>query len=81
LLDQAFAQLRLSKKHRPTLLEIISVMTMSLMGGEHDEELKRIYFKYTGNDYDEIERVKNQMFKSSLDQKLCVKMGDDFDLD
>ncbi|MFA1030462.1 DnaJ domain protein [Pseudomonas syringae pv. helianthi] len=80
LLDEAFDQFRLSKKDRATLLEIICVMTMSLMGGEHDEELKRFYFKYTGNDYDENERLQNQLFKSSLEEKLGVKLEDDVDL-
>ncbi|KWT07335.1 J domain-containing protein [Pseudomonas amygdali] len=80
LLDVAFDQFRLSKKDRATLLEIICVMTMSLMGGEHDEELKQLYFKYTGNDYDEDERLQNQFFKSSLEEELGVELGDDVDL-
>ncbi|KTB73995.1 MULTISPECIES: J domain-containing protein [Pseudomonas] len=80
LLDVAFDQFRLSKKDRATLLEIICVMTMSLMGGEHDEELKQLYFKYTGSDYDEDERLQNQLLKSSLEEELGVELGDDVDL-
>ncbi|GFZ73262.1 DnaJ domain protein [Pseudomonas amygdali pv. eriobotryae] len=80
LLDVAFDQFRLSKKDRATLLEIICVMTMSLMGGEHDEELKQLYLKYTGSDYDEDERLQNQLFKSSLEEELGVELGDDVDL-
>ncbi|WP_046270502.1 J domain-containing protein [Pseudomonas syringae] len=81
LLDVAFDQFRLAKKDRHTVLEIICVLTMSLMGGEHDEELKRLYFKYTGNDYDEEERLQNQRFKSSLEEDLGVELDDDVDLD
>ncbi|PHN47953.1 J domain-containing protein [Pseudomonas amygdali] len=80
LLDVAFDQFRLSKKDRATLLEIICVMTMSLMGGEHDEELKQLYLKYTGSDYDEDERLQNQLFKSSQEEELGVELGDDVDL-
>ena len=80
LLDVAFDQFRLSKKDRATLLEIICVMTMSLRGGEHDEELKQLYLKYTGSDYDEDERLQNQLFKSSLEEELGVELGDDVDL-
>ncbi|MFH7439364.1 molecular chaperone DnaJ, partial [Pseudomonas syringae pv. tagetis] len=50
LLDQPFDQLRLSKKERATLLKIICVKTMSHMGGHHDEEHKRIYYKNKSKD-------------------------------
>ncbi|EGH20550.1 DnaJ domain-containing protein [Pseudomonas amygdali pv. mori str. 301020] len=80
LLDVAFDQFRLSKKDRATLLEIICVMTMSLMGGEHDEELKQLYLKYPGSDYDQDERLQKQLFKSSLEEELGVELGDDVDL-
>ncbi|WP_439852070.1 molecular chaperone DnaJ [Pseudomonas syringae] len=80
LLDQASDQFRLSKKDRATLLEIICVMTMSLMGGEHDEELKRLYLKYTGSDYDEDRRLEDEGFKASLEEELGVELGDDVDL-
>ncbi|RMS92441.1 DnaJ domain-containing protein [Pseudomonas coronafaciens pv. oryzae] len=80
LLDNAFDQVRLSKKDRATLLEIICVMTVSLLGGDHDDELKRLYFKYTGIDFDENERLENQRFKASLEAELGVELGDDVDL-
>ncbi|POD31865.1 molecular chaperone DnaJ [Pseudomonas syringae pv. syringae] len=81
LLDVAFDQFRLAKKDRATLLEIICDLTTSLIGGEHDEELKHLYFKYTGNDYDEEERLQRQRFKSSLEEDLGVELDDDVDLD
>ncbi|AHG42584.1 molecular chaperone DnaJ [Pseudomonas syringae CC1557] len=80
LLDQASDQFRLSKKDRATLLEIICGMTMSLMGREHDEELKHLYLKYTGNDYDEDRRQEDERFKTSLEEELGVELGDDVDL-
>ncbi|MCF5747622.1 MULTISPECIES: J domain-containing protein [Pseudomonas syringae group] len=80
LLDNALDQVRLSKKDRATLLEIICVMTVSLQGGDHDDELKRLYFKYTGIDFDENERLENQRFKASLEAELGVELGDDVDL-
>ncbi|RMN27657.1 DnaJ domain-containing protein [Pseudomonas coronafaciens pv. zizaniae] len=80
LLDNAFDQVRLSKKDRATLLEIICVMTVSLQGGDHNDELKRLYFKYTGIDFDENERLENQRFKASLEAELGVELGDDVDL-
>ncbi|RMM81418.1 DnaJ domain-containing protein [Pseudomonas coronafaciens pv. striafaciens] len=80
LFDNAFDQVRLSKKDRATLLEIICVMTVSLLGGDHDDELKRLYFKYTGIDFDENERLENQRFKASLEAELGVELGDDVDL-
>ncbi|QVI77896.1 J domain-containing protein [Pseudomonas syringae] len=81
LLDVAFDQFRLAKKDRATLLDIICDLTTSLIGGEHDEELKHLYFKYTGNDYDEEERLQRQRFKSSLEEDLGVELDDDVDLD
>ncbi|AAO54594.1 J domain-containing protein [Pseudomonas syringae group genomosp. 3] len=80
LLDQAFDQFRLSKKDRATLLEIICAITISLMGAGHDEELKQLYLKYTGNDFDEERRLEDELFKTSLEDELGVELGDDVDL-
>ncbi|KPC28502.1 DnaJ domain-containing protein [Pseudomonas syringae pv. cilantro] len=81
LLDQASDQFRLGKKDRATLRDIICELTISLMGEEHDEELKRLYLKHSGNDYDEDRRREDELFKASLEETLGVELGDDIDLD
>ncbi|MEE3925347.1 molecular chaperone DnaJ [Pseudomonas viridiflava] len=80
LLDQAHDQFRLSKKDRATLQEIIFELITGLMAQGREEELKQLYFKYTGNDYDDDEREAAEMLRASLEEKLGVDLGDDVDL-
>ncbi|MEE4105968.1 molecular chaperone DnaJ [Pseudomonas viridiflava] len=80
LLDQAHDQFRLSKKDRTTLQEIIFELITGLMAQGREEELKQLYFKYTGNDYDDDEREAAEMLRASLEEKLGVDLGDDVDL-
>lgn len=80
LLDQAHDQFRLSKKDRATLQEIIFELITGLMAQGREEELKQLYFKYTGNDYDDDEREAAEMLRASLEEKLGIDLGDDVDL-
>ncbi len=80
LLDQANDRFRLNKKDRTTLQEIICELITGLLSAGHQGELKSLYLKYTGNDYDEDARQADERFRASLEETLGVELGDDVDL-
>jgi hypothetical protein len=79
-LDRASAQKGLSRTESRMLSEIISDLAGALVAEQDCVELKAIYNKHSGSDYDqeEVDAVKDM--KSTLEDMLNIELGDDLDL-
>ena len=79
-LDRASDQKGLTSAERHVIDDLISELAGGLAAERDDEELKDIYNKHSGSDYDAEEAAVAEGMKSMLEDVLGVDLGDDFDM-
>lgn len=79
-LDSACSAKGLSKIEREKLSAVIAAMAMELAVELDDEDLKSIYNKHTGSDFDTEQQAANDGIKSMLERMMGVDLGDDVDM-
>lgn len=79
-LDRAHGQKRLTKTERREIAHIISSLSTELAADGGDEEMKALYNKYSGGDYDSEEADIQANMKAMLEDSLGLELGDDLDL-
>jgi hypothetical protein len=79
-LDRACDQKGFTKPERRMLHELISGMAGELAAERNDEELKNIYNKHSGSDFDKEEAASLDGLKSMLEEVIGVDLGDDLDI-
>lgn len=79
LFDQACPNKIFTKKERAALQDLICQIAGDLLDDNDDDELKRIYNKHSGSDFDaEIEEEKDAM-KAAMETMLDMDLDDDID--
>ncbi|WP_332846732.1 J domain-containing protein [Pseudomonas lactucae] len=78
-LDHAGDRLKLAKVDRQTLQTVICELATSLMDDTNREQMKALYNKHSGADFDDDERRENLILKEAMEQAYDIKLGDDFD--
>ncbi len=80
ILDQAYQRQKFSKKEKEKLAEIMcSVSEELLADNDSDAEIKEIYNKYSGGDYDEELEDDKILMRSMLSTITGVELDDDLD--
>jgi hypothetical protein len=80
IFDRLYADKLFSKTDRTKLQHLICAMSADLLeSGDHDE-LKEIYNRHSGSDYDVEEEQENQEIRSMMESMLGVELGDDIDI-
>ncbi|HUW75533.1 MAG TPA: J domain-containing protein [Gallionella sp.] len=79
-LDRASDQKGLTSTERRMIHDLISGMTGGLAAVRNDEELKNIYNKHSGSDFDAEEAASMNGLKSMLEDVIGVDLGDDLDM-
>jgi hypothetical protein len=79
-LDQAHDQSGLTKTERRKIAGIIVEITDELLAEQDDADLKALYNKHSGLDYDEVRAEDQATLKSAVEEILGFDLGDDFDL-
>lgn len=86
LLDQQFTSHKFTTNQQDKLSHLISNTCEDLLQSEDSEELKTLYNKYSGSDYDseaqEEQEMATDFIKSMLEREFGVSLEDDeFDMD
>lgn len=79
-LDHASDKKGLTSTERRMIHDLISGMAGGLVAGRNDEELKNLYNKHSGSDYDAEEAASMNGLKSMLEDVIGVELGDDLDM-
>jgi hypothetical protein len=79
-LDRASDQKGLTSTERRMIHDLISGMAGSLAAERDDADLKNIYNKHSGSDYDAEEAASMNGLKSMLEDVIGVDLGDDLDM-
>lgn len=79
-LDQAMTQKGLTKTERRILSDLITNLAGQLLAERDDAELKAIYNRHSGSDYDDEEAANRDGMMSMLEDLLGVELDDDLDL-
>jgi hypothetical protein len=79
-LDRACDQKGLTAPERNMLHDLISTMAGNLASERDDEELKNIYNKHSGSDFDKEAEASLNGLKSMLEDVMGVDLGDDLDM-
>jgi hypothetical protein len=79
-LDWAYAQKGLSKTERRFLRDLLSELTGELANETDDAEMKALYRKYVGVDFNEEEAEMMAGMKAMMEHELGVELGDDLDM-
>lgn len=79
-LDRASDQKGLTSTERRMIHNLISEMAGGLAAERDDEELKNIYNKHSGSDFDTEEAASMNGLKSMLEDVIGVDLGDDLDM-
>lgn len=79
-LDRASDQKGLTSSERNMIHDLISGMAGDLVAEHGDPELKNIYNKHSGSDYDAEEAASMTGLKSMLEDVIGVDLGDDLDI-
>jgi hypothetical protein len=80
LFDRLYADKIFSKTDRTKLQHLICAMAADLLDSGEHEELKEIYNRHSGSDYDAEEEQDNQEIKSMMERMLGVELGDGIDM-
>lgn len=77
VLDAASTQIKLSKQDRITLSDIICDLAEGLIEDSHphNEELKEIFSRHFGDDFDEVQQEGLAQFRAHLEQKLDLDLS------
>lgn len=79
-LDRVSDQKGLTGNERGVIASVIASMAEHVLAGRDDTELKAIYNKHSGSDYDSKEAANIKGMKSMLEDVLGVELGDDLDV-
>ena len=79
-LDQASRRQGLTKSERRMLRRVIAELAGPLLDGRNDAELKAIYNRHSGSDYDADQAAENEEMKFILEDMLGLELGDDVDI-
>ena len=79
-LDRASAQKGLTSTERSMIHDLIRGMAGGLVAERGDTDLKNIYNKHSGSDYDAEEAASMNGLKSMLEDAIGVDLGDDLDM-
>jgi len=79
-LDQACDGTGLTKAERSKLAEIIAALALDLAMESDDDDLKNIYNKYSGSDFDAEQAIATDGIKSMFETMMGVDLGDDVDM-
>jgi hypothetical protein len=80
LLDQMCEHKSMGKKNRAKLADLICSTVLDLLAEEDDAELKEIYNRHSGGDFDAEEAEGEAMFKDMVEDLFGVEMDGDVDL-
>ena len=75
-LDVASMATGLSKRERETISDLIVALAGQLIGEDGKVELKALYNKHSGSDYDKVEAASLKGFMSVIEDALGVDLGD-----
>ncbi|NMG15002.1 J domain-containing protein [Aromatoleum bremense] len=78
-LDQAYGQKGLTRTERKVLAEFIANLVAPLLEKSDDPELKEIYNRHSGSDYDEDLAAEKQQLKEMFEGMMGVGLDDDID--
>lgn len=78
-LDRAYGQKGLTRAERKGLGEFIVNLVAPLLEKSDDPELKEIYNRHTGSDYDEDLAAEKQQLKEMFEDMMGVGLDDDID--
>lgn len=79
-LDRASDQKGLTSSERRMIHDLISELAGNLAAERNDEELKTIYNKHSGSDFDKEAAASLDGLKSMLEDVIGVDLGDDLDM-
>ena len=79
-LDRASDRQGLTKSERRMLRRVIAELAGPLLAGRNDPELKAIYNRHSGSDYDAEQAADNAEMKFMLEDVLGFELGDDVDI-
>src|SRR4030067_2380809 len=79
-LDRASDQKGLTSTERRTIHDLISGMAGGLAAERGDADLKNIYNKHSGSDYDAEETASMNGLKSMLEDVIGVDLGDELEM-
>lgn len=80
LLDKAHGDKRFGKRDKEKISDIVCTMAGDLIAENDGEELKQIYNKHSGCDFDAELEAESETMKSVMEGLFGVDLGDDFDL-
>jgi hypothetical protein len=79
-LDKAYAQKGLSKTERRFIRDMLSDLTGELANETDNAEMKALYQKYAGVDFDQEEAEMMAEMKAMMEHELGMDLGDDLDM-
>ncbi len=79
LLDHMYDHKSLSKKDRVKLADLISSLALDVLDEEDDPDMKDIYNRYSGDDFDEIEAEGGVLFKDMMQDMFGLEVEGDVD--
>jgi hypothetical protein len=80
LLDQMFLHKSMGKKNRAKLADLICSIALEVLADDDDAELKDIYNRHSGGDFDAEADQDSAAFKGMMESILGVQMNADVDL-
>lgn len=80
LLDQMYQHKSMSKKDRAKLDELICSMALDVLADDDDAELKDIYNRHSGGDFDAEDAEEDALFKDMVEEMTGVRLDADVDL-
>ncbi len=78
-LDWAYQQKNLGKTERRSIANLVCELSGALVG-ENDDEMKTLYNKYSGSDFDHEEAASLAGMKAMLEATLGFDIGEDMDM-
>ncbi|NDP49050.1 MAG: J domain-containing protein [Sulfuriferula multivorans] len=79
-LDWAYRQKNLGKTERRSIANLICELTGALASENDDDEMKALYNKYSGSDFDQEEAASIAGMKAMLEDTLGFDIGEDMDM-
>lgn len=79
LFDQVCLNKIFTKKERAALQDLICHIAGDLLEEKEDDELKRIYNKHSGSDFDTEIAEEQSVLKAMMENMLDIDLGDDID--
>ncbi|MEB0216973.1 MULTISPECIES: molecular chaperone DnaJ [unclassified Undibacterium] len=79
LFDQSHSSKGYTKKEKEKLSDIVSTVAVDLVANHDDEDLKKIYNKHSGADFDAESLEQEMAMKAAMEDLLGIDLGEDFD--